>query len=458
MVKTNVQNKKQVDFSEGKILLPIIAFSMPVLIGNIFSALYNVVDSIIVGRFVGSYALAAVNASFAITMMCTAVYAGFGMGCAVLIGQLYGAKKYEDLNKATATALLGAVAVGLMMSVIGILASKPILLLINTPPDIIGQADIYLKIILCGCASQVLYFMGSGLIRALGDSKTPMYFLVICAVINIILDIVFIVIFDMKCAGVALATLIAQTFSAVLVVRQILKGNYGVNLTLKEWKIDPEMLKRILKVGIPRAIQQLADSLGLIVIQSFANSFGTDFVAVNGIIQKMDTFALLPMRAVGETVTMYNAQNLGAGKYKRIKEGNRKSIGLTFMIGLAIGTFFFLSVDLIFNLFLSKADPSYVIIIKMGRACVRVLAFFYTVYGVQQVFSSIMAGIGDTRSVMIIGIICIAVRVVLTYYLAMPTHQYRNLFWATNIYNTLFMLGTYICYKTKTRKWSKSNT
>lgn len=457
MDKIKARNKKQVDFSQGKILFPIIAFSMPVLIGNIFSALYNVVDSVIVGKFVGSYALAAVNASFAITMMCTAVYAGFGMGCAVLIGQLYGAKQYGELNKAAATALLGAATVGATMSVIGILASKPILLLINTPSDIIGQADIYLKIILCGCASQVLYFMGSGLIRALGDSKTPMYFLVICAVINIILDIVFIVFFDMKCAGVALATLIAQTFSAVLVVRQILTGNYGITLTRKEWKIDLGMLKRILKVGIPRAIQQLADSIGLLVIQSFANSFGTDFVAVNGIIQKMDTFALLPMRAVGETVTMFNAQNLGAGKYSRIREGNRKSMGMTFLIGLAIGLFFFFEVDVIFNLFLSKSDPSYAIILKMGRECVRVLAFFYTVYGIQQVLSAIMAGIGDTRSVMVIGIICIVIRVVLTYCLAMPAKQYQNLFWATNIYNLLFMAGTFICYKFKTKKWEQKN-
>lgn len=452
-----VQKKKQIDFTSGEIIKPIIIFSLPVLMGNIFSALYNVVDSVVVGKFVGSYALAAVNASFAITMMCTAVYAGFGMGCAVLIGQLYGAKKYEDLNKATATALLGAALVGAVMSVIGLVVSNPILLLINTPDDIIGQANIYLKIVLCGCAFQVLYFMGSGLIRALGDSKTPMYFLVFCAITNIILDLVFVIGLDMKCAGVALATIISQFFSAILVVHRILKGNYGISLTWKDCRISVDMLKRILHVGIPRAIQQLADSLGLIVIQSFANSFGTNFVAMNGIIQKLDTFALLPMRAIGETVTMYNAQNLGAGKYDRIKEGNKKSIALVFCVGLSIGLFFFFAVKMVFSLFLSTSDPGYHDIVRMGKECVRILAFFYSVYGVQQILSAIMAGMGDTKPVMLIGLCCIIIRVGLTYWMAMITRQYQNLFWSTNIYNTIFMTGTLIYYNFKMSKQKRNS-
>ncbi|MGN1141556.1 MAG: MATE family efflux transporter [Oliverpabstia sp.] len=450
----NKRNKtKQIDFTSGAILQPIILFSLPVLMGNLFSALYNVVDSVVVGKFVGSYALAAVNASFAITMMCTAVYAGFGMGCAVLIGQLYGAKKKEDLNRAAATSLMGAVIVGLTMSVIGLTLSRPILILINTPADIIGQADVYLKIALCGCASQLLYFMGSGLIRALGDSKTPMYFLVFCAVTNIILDLVFVLFFDLKCAGVALATLISQFLSAILVVRQILTGNYGIHMTRKDWRIDREMLGRILYVGIPRAVQQLADSLGLIIIQSFANSFGTNFVAVNGIIQKLDTFALLPIRAVGETVTMYNAQNLGAGKYGRIKDGNRKSMALVFFVGLSIGIFFFFGTDLVFRLFLSVKDPGYVDIVRMGKVSIRILAFFYSVYGVQQILSSIMAGIGDTRPVMAVGVVCIVVRVVLTYFSAMVTRKYQNLYWSTCAYHTMFMMGTLLFYKLGT--WKK---
>lgn len=438
---------RQVNFTTGAIMQPIILFSVPVLMGNMFSALYNVVDSVVVGQFVGSYALAAVNASFAITMMCTAIYAGFGMGCAVLIGQLYGARRMEDLNRAAATSLLGAVIVGLIMSVVGLVLSHPILILTNTPADILEQADIYLKIAMCGCASQLLYFMGSGLIRAMGDSRTPMYYLVFCAVVNTVLDLLFVLGFGMKCDGAALATVISQFLSAILVVRRILTGNYGINLHRRDWRIDREMLGRILYVGIPRAVQQLADSLGLLVIQSYANSFGTNFVAVNGIIQKLDTFALLPIRSVGETITMFNAQNLGAGRYDRIRSGNRKSMVLVFLVGLAIGAFYYCGTSLIFRLFLSTNDPGYSEIVQMGRVSIRILAMFYCVYAVQQLLSSIMAGVGDTRPVMLIGIVCIVIRVAMTYYSAMVTREYQNLYLSTGIYYILFMLGTMLCYR-----------
>lgn len=179
---------KQHDFTKGDILKPIILFSLPVLFGDIFSALYNVVDSVVVGQFVGSGALAAVNSSFAITMVCVAIYSGFGMGSSVVAGQLFGAKDFNNLNKAISTAYIGAFFIGITMSVVGIVISTPLLKAINTPAEIMRDADIYLKIYFCGCMTQLMYYMTSGIMRGLGDSRTPMIAIIVCAILNIVLD------------------------------------------------------------------------------------------------------------------------------------------------------------------------------------------------------------------------------------------------------------------------------
>ena len=208
---------KQYDFTKGEILKPIIIFSLPVLFGDLFSALYNVVDSVVVGQFVGSQALSAVNSSFAITMVCVAIYSGFGMGSSVVIGQLFGAKNMKDLNKAVSTAYIGALVVGIVMSIVGLLISHPLLVMIDTPQEIMAAAQIYLQIYFCGCTTQLLYYMTSGIMRGLGDSRTPMIAIIICAVLNIVLDLVFVICFNMGCAGVAIATVISQAISAVIV-------------------------------------------------------------------------------------------------------------------------------------------------------------------------------------------------------------------------------------------------
>ena len=184
----NSKKTKQYDFTQGAIFIPIVSFSLPILFGDLFSALYNIVDSVVVGQFVGSGALAAVSSSFAITMVCVAVYAGFGMGSSVVAGQLFGAKDKENLDKAIATAYSGAIIVGLVMSVIGLIISMPLLKLINTPSEILSDASIYLRIYFCGCTTQLLYYMTSGIMRGIGDSRTPMIAIIFCALLNIVLD------------------------------------------------------------------------------------------------------------------------------------------------------------------------------------------------------------------------------------------------------------------------------
>ena len=321
----NSKKTKQYDFTQGAIFIPIVSFSLPILFGDLFSALYNIVDSVVVGQFVGSGALAAVSSSFAITMVCVAVYAGFGMGSSVVAGQLFGAKDKENLDKAIATAYSGAIIVGLVMSVIGLIISMPLLKLINTPSEILSDASIYLRIYFCGCTTQLLYYMTSGIMRGIGDSRTPMIAIIFCALLNIVLDIVFVVVVHWGCAGVAIATVISQAISAVFVVRKILSGRYGIKISRKDFRLHKDILEKILRIGIPSAIQSLVNSIGLLIVQSYANSFGTNLVASNGIIQKLDSFTQLPINALGQTITMFNAQNVGAHRGRPPGHGRHPS-------------------------------------------------------------------------------------------------------------------------------------
>lgn len=436
---------KQYDFTQGGYLKPMLMFSIPVLFGDVFSVLYNVVDSIVVGQYVGSHALAAVNSSFAITMVCVAIYAGFGMGSGVVVGQIFGAKQMENLSKAVATAFMGAFFVGITMSCVGLLISRPLLSAINTPAEILDDANLYLKIYMCGCATQLFYYMTSGLMRSMGDSKTPMQALILCAVLNIVLDIIFVVAFKMGCAGVALATVISQAISAVLVVTRVLRGTYGFKITRKDLKMDFGILIMILKVGVPSAIQQLVNSLGLLLVQSYANSFGTNLVASNGIIQKLDSFALMPVQALGQTITMFNAQNMGAGKLDRMKNGNRKAMFLTFFVGLLAGVFLFFCVSPLYRMFINANDPGSAQILEIGRTSVHILAFFYCIVAIQQGYMAVLRGAGAAIPVMIIVIISTVAYVPLTWFMAVHTGQYEGLYWAKNVFNSIMAVGV-VCY------------
>ncbi|MBR2121505.1 MAG: MATE family efflux transporter [Lachnospiraceae bacterium] len=443
------KKQKRFDFTKGEILKPMILFTLPVLLGDVFSALYNVVDSLVVGRFVGSNALAAVSASFAITMVTVAVYAGFGMGSSVVMGQLFGAKRMDDLAKGISTAILGAVIVGLSMTVVGLIISKPLLSLINTPAEIMPGATIYLRIYMLGCMTQLMYFMSSGIMRALGDSKHPMYYLIVCSIINIVLDIVFVAVFHWNEAGVAAATVIAQAVSAVLGIHRILTG-FGIKISRDKFRIHGSILKLILKIGVPAAVQQSINSVGMLFIQSFSNSFGAALVASNGIMQKLDGFAQLPVMALGTTVTTFNSQNIGAGEKERAQQGNRKMMIVVIGVCVVVGVLLFTFCGSLYKLFLNPADPNYDLVVEMGMRSVRIVSMFYWAFGLQMMFVSVLRGLGATIPTMIISICFTILRVPVTKFMAKPgtpAADYTMLYWAQSLFFVLMFLAMFLYYK-----------
>ncbi len=418
---------KNIDFTTGPIVWQIILFAIPTLFGNIFNALYNVVDTVVVGQFVGSNALAAVGCCFAITMVCVSVYAGFGMGSGILTAQMFGAKQHDRLTATVNTAYIGGFFVGTTMIVVGELVAVPLLKLLNTPESIMDMATAYLRIYFLGSTGQLFYFMGSNMLRGLGDSKWPTYALVLCAILNIALDLLFVIVFDMSCAGVALATVISQLISGIAVVIRIYRGGYGVQLKKETFRIDGQILKMILKIGIPGALQMLVSSIGTMIITAYANGFGEDLVATNSIIQKVEQFALMPAMAIGTALQMFVGQNLGAGEDARCSSGIKKISGIIIATGLAVGLLCILLAWPLCRAFVSNE-----VVIQMGVEAIRIIALFFLFHAAQTALGSVLQGAGATQPVMYFSFIGIAARVLLCYLLAVRTGQWQGLFWATN--------------------------
>ena len=439
---------KQTDFTSGPIIKPLLLFSIPLVLGDLFNALYNVVDTIVVGQYVGAGALAAVGCCFAITMVCVSVFAGFGMGSGILTAQMVGAKREDQLTATVNTAYIGGFIVGTAMIVVGEITAVPLLRLLKTPESIMGMATQYLRIFLLGCTGQLFYYMGSSMLRGMGDSKWPTYALVFCAVLNIILDLIFVVAFHWDCAGVAAATVISQLISGIAVLIRVYKGGYGIKLTKENFRIDPQILKMILRIGIPGSLNMLVTTAGMLVIQRFANSFGETLVAANSIIQKIDSFAMLPIMSLCTALTTFVGQNLGAGENERCDEGMKKITVIVVLLGLIIGVAGFFVGGLFCRIFVKDIS-----VISVGREAIRILAFFYAPYALGMSLSYTIEGAGATKPVMIISIINILVRVAMCYLLAIRTGHWQGMFWATAVTFVVNMI-IYLLYTWK-GNWKK---
>ena len=327
------------DLTRGNIAKKIILFALPIMLGNLFQQFYNVVDSWVVGNYAanGTACLAAVNASFPIMMFFNSIYIGISMGATIILSQYKGAKDYENLEKAMTTTFMLSLWCGIIITVIGLLTARLILEALGTPEAVLHDATLYLRIIFAGTLGNILYNGMNGMLRGLGDAKFPMYALLFAAVLNIALDMLFVIAFHWDVAGVAWATIISHLVSGLLLVWKQNTGVYGAKVDFRNLRMEKEMLKLILKLGLPAAIQNAAFSVGNMIIQSFSNRFGVNYIAANAIIMKADGFAVLPMIGLQMAATSYVGQNIGAGNIKRTNKGIGVACGLGVIISIIIG-------------------------------------------------------------------------------------------------------------------------
>ncbi len=394
MVKTK---KRDVDMTEGNIVRHLITFAIPLLLGNLFQQLYNTVDAWCVGNFASNEAYSAVGNVGPIINMLIGIFMGLSSGAGVVISQFYGAKQFDKVRKAVHTSIAMTILLSVVFTILGITMTPFMLQLMKMPLEVAAEAKTYLAIYFAGVTGLLIYNMGAGILRAVGDSKRPFFYLVVAAVINTVLDLVFVIVFKMGVTGVALATIIAQGVSAVLVMITLLRSDSYVRIYIKEIRISAEQIKLIMRVGIPAALQMAVTAFSNVFVQSYINNFGVDCMSGWTTYAKLDQFMFLPMQSVSLAATTFMGQNLGIGNVARAKHGVRVASAMSLictaviMIPLVVFAPFFGS---IFN---DKPE-----VIEYSTLLLRWMSPFYLLCCFNQVYSAALRGAGNSKVPMII--------------------------------------------------------
>jgi len=417
------------DMTVGSPIKLIIQFSIPMLIGNLFQQFYNMVDSIVVGKFVGKDALAAVGATGSLVFLISGLTFGLSGGISIVIAQYFGAKDYEKVKKAFATATYLVMTLSLIMSLVGIFSSRFLLELINTPETIINQSALYMKIVFAGTIGVAVFFGMSGVLRALGDSSTPLKFLILSSIINVILDLLFVIAFHWDVAGVAIATVIAQIISGICCAVYALKKVKILRMPLKEFKPDMDILKKCLKLGIPVALQNVLISVSLVAIQGVVNRFEEVVIAAQTVVARIEQLVLQPFMSVGTALASYAGQNMGAGKTDRAKKGYYSAALITIAFSIFMLPMMYFGGEYFMKLFTKKEDVEVVI---TGVKAIRITCFFYSAVGMIFITRNFLSGAGDMNITMLMGITEVICRVVLANILVNYVSFY-GIWWATGL-------------------------
>ena len=406
--------------TDGVIWKELLKFSAPLLIGNLFQQLYNTVDSIVVGNFVGSDALAAVGSSVVIINMLIGLFMGISAGAGVLVSQYYGARDVRGLQGTMHTGLASMFVCGIVITVLGIIFSPFIVRAIGTPPEVESLSVLYLRIFFLGSVPLVIYNMGAGLLRAVGDSKRPLYFLVVACVTNIILDLVFVLVFDLGVAGVAIATGVAQAVSAVLEIYVLMHDDDIYRISLRKMKIQKSYLLSIIRIGLPSGIQQSVISFSNIIVQSKINIFGAAAMAGYSAYNKVDSFIMLPFMSIGLASTTFVGQNIGAKKWDRVKKSANTSIAISASVTVVLSALVFIFGTNLIGLFTSEPD-----VIEYGHLMLLWMAPFYVLCCFTNICSGIIRGAGEATIPMFImvGNYCV-VRII---WLTVMTKLFHNI-------------------------------
>ena len=388
---------RDVDMTTGRITRHIILFALPLLAGNIFQQLYNMVDTWVVGRYVSNEAYAAVGTIGPIINMLIGFFMGLSSGAGVVISQYYGAQRQEDVQRTVHTAMVMTLVLGVLFTGIGLAMTPLMLKLMNTPEEVLPQSTAYLQIYFSGILGLMLYNIGAGILRAVGDSRRPFYYLVVCALMNTLLDLLFVIRFDMGVQGVALATVLSQSTSAVLVLITLLRTNSCIRLRLKQLRIHWDLLKKIFRVGIPAAIQMAITSFSNIFVQSYINYFGADCMSGWTTYAKVDQLLFLPMQSIALASTTFVGQNLGKNQVDRARRGVRAALLIAICSTLVLMGPVLAYAPQIVAFFNDKGE-----VVEYGALLLRWLSPFYMLCCFNQVYSGALRGAGNAKAPMII--------------------------------------------------------
>lgn len=411
--------------TEGVIWKQLIFFSIPLLIGNLFQQLYNTVDSIVVGRFIGSEALAAVGSSTPLINLIIGMFMGIAVGAGVIISQYYGAKSGEKMGWAVHTSIALSIIGGLGLSVVGIACSPLILSWMKTPESVMVPSVLYFRIYFLGSLFNLLYNMGAGILQAVGDSKRPLLYLCIASVTNIVLDILFVGVFHMNVDGVAYATIISQFISAALVMAALMRTDDIYRVELKKIRIDVRMMKRILRLGIPSGIQQSIISFSNVIVQANVNVFGPMAMAGFGAYNKIDGFVILPTQSFCMAATTFTGQNIGAGRLDRVKKGMKQGTVICLVVSALISVLLFFEAGRVLEIFSSDSG-----VIRYGLITMYIMVPFYAILSIHQILMGTLRGAGKSMQTMLISVgnMCV-LRIIYISMVVPMLHSYEAVIW-----------------------------
>ncbi|MDO5410588.1 MAG: MATE family efflux transporter [Lachnospiraceae bacterium] len=387
--------------TEGSIWKTIIAFALPLFIGNFFQQLYNTADSLIVGNFLGSEALAAVSSSGSIIFLLVGFFNGIAMGAGVVVARYFGARDFGKLQRAIHTTITFGLVAGVLLTVIGVILTPQLLLWMDTPAEVLPNSILYFRIYFMGSMAFVLYNVFVGILQSLGDSTHPLQYLIISSIINVILDLLFVAVFKLGVGSVAFATIISQFISAVLCVIRLAHSPEEYRISVRRLGFDPFMLKQVIGNGLPAGMQNSIISFANIIVQSNINAFGKAAMAGCGSYSKIEGFGFLPITCFAMAMTTFVSQNLGAGKFDRIKKGARFGILCSMTMAELVGVIIYILIPVLLAGF--NRDPE---VIRFGIAQARTVTLFYCLLAFSHCAAGIFRGLGKAVVPMIVMLCC----------------------------------------------------
>lgn len=440
----------------GPLLGNVLLYAFPLMLSGILQLLFNAADVIVVGRFAGPQALAAVGSTGSLTGLLTNLFIGLSIGTNVLVARYYGAQNYESIKETIDTSIITAFFGGLILVLVGLFASRPMLTLMGTPDDVIDLSVLYMQILFAGMPFQMLYNFGAAILRSVGDTRRPLYFLTIAGVVNVVLNLIFVIVFHMSVAGVALATIASHGVSCVLVLRCLIKSDSIISINIKDLKFSINKMMAMLRIGLPAGFQGIVFSISNMLIQSSVNSFGSTVMAGNTAAQNVESFVYTAMNAFYQTNLSFTSQNYGAKNHKRIDKVLLVCLALVVVTGLIIGVGAYLCGDILLGLYTTEPE-----VIQYGLNRMSVIAVFYFICGIMDVMVGSIRGLGYAVMPMIVSLLgACALRVIWVLTIFQLYHTQFSLYvsypisWAVT---ALAHLGCYLVVRKKAFAKLKSN-
>lgn len=391
-------NSKSADLTEGKLLTKIILYTIPIILTGILQLLFNAADLVVVGQYCGSISVGAVGATGPVINLLVNLFIGLSVGAGVAVAHGIGAGKQQDVHRVVHTSIPLAVICGLILTVVGIAGAEAILRLMDTPDDALKLSASYMRIYFCGITASMLYNFGSAILRASGDTKSPLIYLTIAGVLNVLLNLLFVIVLKMDVSGVALATAVSQCLSAVLIIRALMKRDDACKLKLREIRIYKRQLIRILQIGFPAGIQGSLFSISNVIIQSSVNSFGITVMSGNASAQNIEGFVYTSMNSVSQTALNFIGQNHGAGKYDRVRKIMFICLGFVLAVGLSLGLTAFAFGRPLLSVYISDSAEA----IEYGMTRIAYICIPYFLCGLMDVATGSLRGIGSSITPLII--------------------------------------------------------